>query len=130
MESETTPSPLTDRQLKLLTEMVRTNDIKAACSAAGIGRTSAYRWLQQETFSNELTRMRSTTMNEALNSIKSLTTQAATVLAALLESKNESIRRMVCRDILRHAVKIREMEEVEQRIDRLEDTMKKMNRRH
>lgn len=54
MKQEKVPSPLTDRQQKLLIELVRTNDIKAACRAAGIGRTTAYRWLDQPEFSNEL----------------------------------------------------------------------------
>ncbi|MDF7825692.1 hypothetical protein P4B35_16815 [Pontiellaceae bacterium B12227] len=120
MKIKDTLASLTDRQQKLLIELIRTHDIKAACKNAGVGRTSAYRWLSQPDFSGALKQLRDTAMNEALDSIKALTARAAEVLAALLDSENESIRRMVCRDILRQAVKVRELEDIEQRIDQLE----------
>lgn len=113
------------RQQQLLIELVRDPDMQAACKRAGVGRTTAYRWLAQPDFAGELARRRSEAMTEALDSVKALTTKAAAVLAALLDSDNESIRRMVCRDVFRHAVKVRELEEIEQRIEQLEKRITK-----
>jgi hypothetical protein len=113
------------RQQQLLIELVKNPDLQAACKRAGVGRTTAYRWLEQAAFAEELSRRRTEAMNEALDSVKALTSKAAEVLAALLDSNNESIRRMVCRDIFRHAVKVRELEDIEQRLDQLEQMMRK-----
>ena len=42
MDNNTTPNiEFTIQQQKLLVELVKTTDIQAACTAAGVGRTSA-----------------------------------------------------------------------------------------
>lgn len=119
-----TENNFTERQRNLLIEMVRHTDIQAACKAAEIGRTTAYRWLGQPAFRAELSRLRNDTMSQALSSIKSLTNRAAQELGALLDSNNEGLRRLVCKDILRHAIQIREIEEIEQRLEQLEQKLK------
>ncbi|MBT8046242.1 MAG: hypothetical protein KJN67_03650 [Pontiella sp.] len=116
-------SNLSARQNLLLVELVKNPDIQAAARAAGIGRTTAYRWLAQPDFSNELTRRRDDAMTEALSSIKSQTTRAAMELNRLLDTEDERLRRMLCNDILRHAIRVRELEEIERRLIRLEQHM-------
>ena len=115
---------LTTRQQKLLLELVRNPDIQAAARNAGVGRTTAYRWLEKPEFYKELTRMRNETMNEALSTIKSLTTRAAQELARLLDTEDDRLRRHICKDILSHAIKVRELEEIEQRLIKLEEHIK------
>lgn len=115
---------LTDRQKCLLVELVRTPDIQAAAKTASVARSTVYRWLQDPVFAEELTRKRNQTMNEALESVKNLTGRAARELGALLDTEDERLRRQICRDILAHSVKVRELEQIEQRLTRLEDNMK------
>ena len=113
----------TDRQQRLLTEMVQTTDTQAAARATGIGRSTVYRWLREPDFADELARRRNKVLNEALESVKNLTTRAARELGALLDTEDERLRRQICRDILSHSIKIRELEEIEQRLTRLEQAM-------
>jgi len=115
---------LTDRQKCLLVELVRTTDIQAAAKTASVARSTVYRWLQDPVFAEELTRKRNQTMNEALESVKTLTGRAARELGALLDTEDERLRRQICRDILAHSVKVRELEQIEQRLTRLEDKVK------
>jgi transposase len=117
------PSGFTDRQQRLLVEMVRTPDTQAAAKAAGVGRSTVYRWLQNPAFADELVQRRNHVLNEALESVKTLTGRAARELGALLDTPDERLRRHVCRDILTHSVKVRELEEIEQRLTRLEQAM-------
>lgn len=109
------------RQQRLLVELVRNPDIQAASKAAGIGRTTAYRWLAEPAFSDELARMRDEAMDEALGSVKSLTARAAEELHRLLDTDNERLRRLVCKDILSYSVRVREVEGLERRLACLEE---------
>ena len=111
---------LTARQQRLLVELVQNPDIQSAARASDVGRTTAYRWLDQPAFSGELNRQRNATMKEALSSVKSQTTRAAQELIGLLDTDDERLRWRICSDILRNAIKVRELEEIERRLDRLE----------
>lgn len=123
MDTETgkKSSELTARQRQLLVELVRNSDLKKAAKAAGIGRTTVYRWLEDPRFSAELARLRNETMKDALDSVKALTTRAAQELAGLLDTEDERLKRLLCKDILGHAIKVRELEEIERRLVRMEE---------
>ena len=111
------------RQQRLLTELMPTTDIQAAAREAGDGRSTVYRWLQNPAFADKLKQMRNEAMNEALSAVKSLTVRAAEELMRLLDTEDERLRRHVCRDILSHAIKVRELEEIERRLARLEEQL-------
>lgn len=115
---------LTVRQQRLLVELVTNPDLQAAAKAAGVGRTSAYRWLKQPDFEEELARLRNHAMNKALDSVKAHTARAAAELTGLLDTEDERLRWRICSEILRNAIKIRELEEIEQRLLKIE---KKLN---
>lgn len=119
-----TGKELTARQQRLLMELVRNPNIKAAARVAGVGRTTAYRWLAQPEFTDELHRRRNEAMNEALGSVKSLTARAAQELVRLLDTEDERLLRLICNDILGHAIKVRETEQIEQRLTQLEKQLK------
>lgn len=118
----------TARQQKLLIELVKNPDIQAAAREAGVGRSTAYRWLEDSAFAAELTRLRDQAMKEALDSVKALTTRAAMELVGLLDTQDERLRRMLCNDILGHAIKVRELEDVERRLARLERNLQQGDR--
>lgn len=115
-----TEEELTPRQQRLLVELVKNPDIQAAAKAAGVGRTSTYRWLKQPAFETELSRLRNLAMNEALSTVKAHTARAATELTGLLDTQDERLKRQICNDILTHAIRVREQEEIERRLTALE----------
>ena len=124
---EKDPVELTDRQQRLLVELVRTPDIQAAAQAAGVGRSTIYRWLNTPEFAAALRRASDATYDEALNALKSLTERATHKLAGLMETEDERLLRHVCNDVLRHAIKTRELDRIEVRLDAIEQLLQSLN---
>lgn len=118
------PKSLTPRQIKLIRLLAENPNIKAATKQAGIGRTTAHRWLKEATFQEELSRQRHTMLNEAMNSVQSHTTRAVQELVKLIDSPNEWLRRQICKDVLNYSLKIRAIEDVEKRLTALEEITK------
>jgi hypothetical protein len=114
---------LPPRQQKLISALVVEPEIRAAARAAGVGRTTAHRWLHQPAFHDELARRRDAALSNALDSFKVYATQAVTTLASLLSTNDERLRRQICNDILGHTLKIRELEDIERRMACLEKAM-------
>jgi hypothetical protein len=88
-----------------------------------VGRTTAYRWMNEPAFKDELARQRDAVLSAALESVKTQATRAVTELTGLLTVKDERLRRLVCNDILAHAMKVRELEDFESRLAVLEKAM-------
>jgi uncharacterized protein YjiS (DUF1127 family) len=116
---------LSARQKKLLTALMKTSDVQAACKAAGVGRTAAYGWLKNSDFRNELNRLRDNALSDALTHIKTYTAQAVDQLALLMQSQNEGLRRQACNDILSHSINIRTKETLDKRLKAVEDVIGK-----
>jgi hypothetical protein len=121
--SESTPAGLTARQEKLLSILAVNPNIQAAAQAAGIGRTTAHRWLNEPCFREELTRRRHAAMNESMSAVQTQSTRAIDELIKLLDTPNEWLRRQICMDLLNGALRIRETEEIEQRLSAIEKAL-------
>jgi hypothetical protein len=120
---------LTPQQTKLLTALVLDPDVQAAIVTTGVSRTTAYRWLGQPAFREELTRQRGDVLAEAMATVTTQAKRAATELMGLLTVKDERLRRLICNDILAHATKERELENIERRLDALERADKEREKR-
>ena len=114
---------LTPKQLRLLAALTYDADIQAACAAAKVSRTTAYRWMKEPTFLNELARQRDAAFSASLDSVKTQAARAVSELVGLLGAKDDRLRRLVCNDILAHAMKVRELEDFEARLAALEKAM-------
>jgi hypothetical protein len=130
--SEQEPGPaccpnaeLTARQKRLLAALVLDPDIQAAAKAVGVGRTTAHRWLREPAFRDELARQRGAVLGAALGIMKAHASRAVAELAKLLDTGNERLRRQVCNDILVHALRIRDQEDIERRLAILEKKTEK-----
>jgi hypothetical protein len=106
----------TSAVLALITEPT----IEGAALASGVGRSTLFAWMKDEAFANELTRARTAAFDDGLTAIKGATQEAASVLRALLKSRNESTRRRTAETILAFAMKIYEGRDLEARLKRLE----------
>ncbi len=119
---------LTTRHQKLAGALVVDPDIQAACKTAGVGRSTAHRWLRHPAFRDELARQRDAALSHAFDSVKTHACRAMTELARLLDSKDDRLRRLVCNDILGHALRVRELEDIERRLVTLERALKDKER--
>ena len=119
---------LTLQQQQLLGALIVDPNIQAACKGVGVGRTTAHRWLQDPVFRDELVRQRDAVLSESMDSVKTHAAKAMTELAEMLNSKDERLRRLVCNDILGHAMKVRELQDIEGRLAALEKALKAQNK--
>jgi hypothetical protein len=89
----------------------------------GLSKALFYEWLKNPDFADEYKRQRNILIDEALESLKGSLKKAVNTLTALLDTEIESLRRAVSNDILNHVLKIKEMQEIEDRLLKLEQLM-------
>ena len=111
---------LTHRQLMAITYIINSSSIEKASQKAKVSRTTLYNWLKDEDFKAELKRQRDEVVREALNRLKMAITRAVEELIKLTEAKREEVRRLACNDIITHTLKSLEIEDIEQRLDKVE----------
>ena len=80
-----TETRLSAQQMTLLTALVINPDMPLAYEAAGVSRATAYRWIKEPTFQEELTRRRDEVLTEALATSKIHAARAMARWAGLLE---------------------------------------------
>jgi hypothetical protein len=124
MQHEATRNGLSPLQKKLVAALVADPDIQAACRSVRIARSTCYRWMRDAAFSAALKTERDRVLDDALDRVKSHVTRAVDGLAALLKAKDPVTRRLACNDILRHAIKARELEDIQTRLDALESILR------
>lgn len=116
---------LTPKQLRALPHIVAAASDKEGCETAGINRNTFYKWLHEPEFKEELAKRRKQVVDEALDIIKGHTGAAVKALVELLTTENEGLKRQVANDILAHVLKVRETEDIEQRLAAIEKAIKK-----
>jgi len=119
---------LSPKQWMLLEALVSDASVQVAAKAVGVCRSTAHVWVQQPTFQKELARRRDDALAEALAGVRSQAGRAAAKLAALLEAEDGRLCRMVCNDILNHAIRQRDTEEFARRLHTLEETIEQMQK--
>ena len=114
---------ITVKQARAIPVIIRARSIEAGCAEVGISKTLFYQWLKKPDFAEEYRRHREVLVNEAMESLKESVGRAVDSLTALLDTDNESLRRALSNDILNHVLKIKEMQEVENRLSKPEQLM-------
>lgn len=94
-----------------------------ACRRARINRTTVYEWLKEEAFRQELKCQRDAVIERALDSLKANLSNAAATLVKHLGSKRENISIRAAESIIEFAQKALEHEELERRIEALENRL-------
>lgn len=114
---------ITVKQARAIPVIIRARSIEAGCAEVSISKTLFYQWLKKPDFAEEYRRHREVLVNEAMESLKESVGRAVDSLTALLDTDNESLRRALSNDILNHVLKIKEMQEVENRLSKPEQLM-------
>jgi hypothetical protein len=120
-ETERFSSTLTNRQTRTIAVLVRARTVEEGAKMAGLSKTTIYAWLRLPAFREELARQKNQLMDVALGNLKSVVEKAVSVLTSLLDSQSEAIRRGVANDVLGHALRGRELEELDGRLAKLEE---------
>lgn len=113
---------LTENQRAALPHLVEHATITAGCKAAGIAPKTAYAWIRDSlTFREVLREQRAAVAEAALDGLKCRVDSAVATLCDLMQNgKTESVRRAAARDILDFTLRLREQQEIESRLHRLE----------
>jgi transcriptional regulator with XRE-family HTH domain len=111
---------LSNKQLLSINHILSSATIEEASRKSGVSRGTIYNWLKDEKFSQELKRQRDQVIEEALNHLKVSVTKAVGELIKLMGAEREEVRRLACNDVISHALKSVELENLEERLDKVE----------
>lgn len=114
---------LTNRQLLAITQIIASPTLEEARRKARISKGTLYAWLKDEAFKIELKRQREEIVKEALASLKNAMTKAVKELVKLINSSKPELRRWVCKDIIDYTLKSIELEDIEERLNKVEQAI-------
>ena len=117
------PKTLTAKQARVIPYLLAAPSLEEGCKRARVSKVTVYGWLKQEVFQQELKRHRDELIDRALDSLKANVSKATETLVTLLDSKSEPIRARAAEDIIEFAQKAIEHEELERRIQALEEKL-------
>jgi hypothetical protein len=112
---------LNDRQLKAISLILSAPTLEKGCGKAQISKQTFYNWLENPDFKAELTRQRNEVIQEGLSNLKTSIKKAVDVLMDCLNSTDKSVKRRAANDLLSHCLRLREIEEVEDRLQKIEE---------
>ena len=99
--------------------------LKAAAASAGISETTLWRWLREPTFKNAYRSARSEALAQATAKLQALAAEAVETLVEVHRNQQigAHIRVSAARAVLELAYKVHEMEDLEKRIEALEEAV-------
>lgn len=111
---------LTPRQKRLIPFLL-THNIVDACKLARVSRKAHWEWMKEENFSLALRQARQELFEAALGKIKVNMELAVDQLVLLMQQGEKEESRIRCaQTILEHGIKLRQLEDIERRLENLE----------
>jgi hypothetical protein len=120
---------LTRRQARALPVILSAKTIEEGCRNAGISKQTFYNWMKIDVFREEYRKNHSRFVALAMETIKGSAIEAAEKLSGMISSGEGALLRSVCKDIIAFNLKIREFDEIEPRIEELEEQFRKWDGR-
>lgn len=116
-------SKLTARQTRFLPVLLASPTYTAACKKGKVSRDTLYMWLKDPAFRAELDRQRSELAAQGFALLSQSVTKAVETLVGLLDTKDGRLKRLAARDILDQHTKFRELDELTERIEHIEQRL-------
>jgi hypothetical protein len=111
---------LTARQRRIIPFLLSHN-IVDACRLARVSRKSVWEWMKEEGFQEELKRARDELFADSLELIRGNVEKAVNKLVTLMEeAEKQDVQIRAAENILEYAVRLKQMEELEKRLEILE----------
>ncbi|MCX5705460.1 MAG: hypothetical protein NTZ92_05350 [Candidatus Omnitrophica bacterium] len=111
---------LTTRQMLAISQIIASSSIEEASQRGKVSRGTLYKWLKDKNFKTELKRQRDEVIKSALDRLKAAITKAVEELIKLTDAQREEVRRLACNDIITHVLKSIELEDIDERLDKVE----------
>ena len=116
-----TISTLKNRQILAIQYVITSQTLEDACKKARISKGTLYAWLKEDVFKNELKRQRDEILGQSLDRLKYAMKQAIEGLIELMASPRPDLRRWVYKDIIDYGLKSIELQDIKERIDKIEE---------
>ncbi len=114
---------LTTKQAKAIPILLAAKNYEEGCKSAQVSKTTFYSWMQDETFASEFDRQRSEIVDAAFSMIAQNIEKAVSTLVGLLDTGDDRVKRLTANDIIGHFLKRRELVDLEERIERIEERL-------
>lgn len=111
---------LNRKQLHAVPHLVGCETVEEAARKAGIARGTLHGWLKNEEFQEAVHEARKRLLDRALHRLSNICLKAVNTLERLLSAESEAVARAAANDILGHALKHRELSEIEARLESVE----------
>lgn len=115
---------LTARQKRMITALLTSENIGAACELAGIGRSTLARWLKDPQFMKELSQAEKQALNQASRELLAGQAEALATIREVMAYGQPATRLKAANDWLTLLFKFRETGQLEERITALEERIK------
>lgn len=118
---------LTPRQERAILELLSRSTIEEAAKAAGVNKTTLWRWFQLEEFHTAYMKARRESVKQAFARLQRATSEAVNTLSDVMKSATSypAARVSAAKAILEFALKAVELEDLAERVNELEQLMKK-----
>ncbi len=116
-------SKLTVRQTKFLPVLLASPTYTAACKKGKISRDTLYAWLRDPAFRAELDRQRNDLATQGFALLSQSVVKAIETLVDLLDGSDARLKRLAAKDILDQHAKFKELDELTERIERIENRL-------
>jgi DNA-binding MurR/RpiR family transcriptional regulator len=112
-----------------LAALIECDTIKEAAKAIGVGEATLFRWLQHKEFQDAYRDAKRKLVDQAITSLQKTSGMAVQVLKEIMRdpSKPASSRVTAARIVLENAVRAREIEDLERRVEQIERRMEGRN---
>ena len=114
---------LTTRQVKFLPVLLASPTYTQACQVGRVSRETLYEWLRQPAFKAELDSQRAELVAQGFALLSQSVVKAVETLVGLLDGSDGRLKRLAARDILDQHAKFRELDDLTQRIEAIEDRL-------
>ncbi len=114
---------LTTKQLRTIPILLAAPNYEKGCKAARISKSTFYNWMQDEGFAAEFCRQRNEIVEAAFGLIAQNIEKAVSTLVGLLDTGDERVKRLAANDIIGHFLKHKELKDLEERIQRIEERL-------
>jgi hypothetical protein len=113
-------SCLSRRQIRAIPFFVFARNIEEGARNSKIARNTFTRWMKNEAFRQEFHRVREEILREAVGRLQLSLHRAVDVMADLLDAEEKTIRLRAAQGIIENFFKIREANEFEERLEKIE----------
>ncbi len=120
MDDNEIKETLTDRQLRVIPFLLDAPSIEEGCKKAKVAKATLYGWLKEKAFKEELRNQREEVVKGALETLKANVGKATETLVKHLDSEKENISIRAAENIIEFTQKSLELENLERRIESLE----------